>query len=248
MLALHCTLGFGGAWNGMVKVLGDRVHFVAPDLPSHGKSPDWDGQSDFPATVYDTTLALMDDAPMDVIGHSFGAVTALRLAARAPEKVRSITLIEPVFFAIAKADAPETLADHDRVAMPFTQAAAAGNMEEAARAFNRMWSTEKNVWNTLPERSRAAMTRGIHVVPSTYALLYEDTDGILAPGVLGGLDMPVQLVRGELAHGAIAATLEGLRDRIPGAVLDVIPEAGHMAPITHPQAVAAVFERVLARA
>lgn len=248
VLALHCSLAFGGAWGGMAKALGDWLTFVAPDLPSHGRSADWDGESDFPLTVFDTTLAQMDAAPMDVIGHSFGAMTALRLAARHPEKVRSLTLFEPVFFAIAKVDAPETLVDHDRAAKPFKDAVETGDMPGAARAFNGMWSTERGVWDKMPERSRVAMARAIHVVPSTYGLLYDDTDGILAPGVLARLTMQVQLVRGALTHVAITSTLEGLHTRIPGSVLEVVPDAGHMGPITHPEAVAGVFEKTLARA
>lgn len=248
VLALHCTLAFGGAWAGVAKMLGDRLTLVAPDMPSHGRSPDWDGQSDFARTVFDTTLAQMDAEPMDVIGHSFGAVTALRLAARDPDRIRSLTLFEPVFFAVALADAPDTLADHDRAARPFQQAIAAGDMAAAARAFNSMWSTERGTWDKMSEGSRMAMTRAIHVVPSTYPLLYEDTDGMLAPGVLDRLTMPVALVRGALSHAAVTATLEGLHNRIPGSVLEVIPDAGHMAPISHPQAMAEVFEAALARA
>ena len=47
--------------------------------------------------------------PIDVIGHSFGATVALRLAVEQPEKVRSLTLIEPVFFAVAGQDVPASL-------------------------------------------------------------------------------------------------------------------------------------------
>ena len=247
VLALHCTLAFGGAWGGLAKRLGDQLTFVAPDLPSHGLSADWDGQSDFPKTVIDTTLAVMDDTPMDVIGHSFGAMTALRLAARHPEKIRTLMLFEPVFFAIAKADAPETLVDHDRAAQPFRDAVDAGDMMGAARAFNGMWSTERGLWDSMPERSRLAMARAIHVVPGTVPLLYDDADGIMAPGVLERLQKPVLRARGALTHAAINSTLEGLQARIPGAALEVIPDAGHMAPISHPEAVARAFESLLAR-
>lgn len=248
VLALHCTLGFGGAWGGVAKVLGDRLTFVAPDLPSHGRSADWDARSDFAQTVFDTTLAVMDDVPMDVIGHSFGAMTALRLAAKYPERVRTLTLFEPVFFAIARLDAPDTLADHDTRLQPFRDGIDAGDMTKAARAFNGMWSTEENTWDSLPDRSKAAMARGIHVVPDTYPLLYDDTDGILAPGVLAQLTMPILLMQGALTHPAVTATLEGLQNRMSDAALSTIPGAGHMAPISHPQAVAEAFETVLSRA
>ena len=40
--------------------------------------------------------------------HSFGATVALRLATLFPDRVRSLTLVEPVFFAAAKAIAQNT--------------------------------------------------------------------------------------------------------------------------------------------
>lgn len=246
-LALHCTMAFGGAWAGMSKIMGDKMSLVAPDMPSHGRSADWDTQSSFGDTVYAASLAAMDEGPMDVIGHSFGGVIALRLAVEHPEKVRSLTVIEPVFFAVAQARAPETLKLHNEKARPFMEACETGDYATAARLFNRMWSDEGPAWDTLPERTRAAMTRGVHVVPDTTALLYEDTAGLLAPGALDALTIPTLVMRGADAHPAITATNEGLAEIIPGAVSHAVPGAGHMAPISHPQAVAEIWSDLLDR-
>jgi lipase len=246
VLALHCTMAFGGAWAGLARIMGDRLTLICPDMPSHGHSADWDERSSFDDTVFGTSLATMDDGPMDVIGHSFGAATALRLAALHPDRVRSVTMVEPVLFSVALADAPETMADHDDRAAPFFEAIEAGRRAEAARAFNRMWS-DGPAWPDLSERSRAAMTRAIHVVPDTAAFLYEDREGLLAPERLERVTMPALLIRGENAIPAMTATIEGLVRRLPDAGSAVIPGAGHMAPITDPQAVAAVFGPLLDR-
>ena len=241
-LALHCTMAFGGAWAGLSKAMPELT-LVAPDMPSHGRSADWDERSDFGDTVYAASLSAMDEGPMDVIGHSFGAVTALRLAVRHPEKVRSLTVIEPVYFCIAREDAPETIAQHDDHARPFTEAITAGDRETAARVFNRMWSAEAPKWAEMPERNRAAMVRAIHVVPDTHGFLYDDTAGLM-PG-LAGLEMPVLVMRGAAAHPAIVAVNDGLAARIPGARQAVVEGAGHMAPISHPAEVADAFRKVI---
>lgn len=246
VLALHCTLAFGGAWAGLAKLIGEDSTLIAPDMPSHGKSADWDEVSDFSDTVLQASFAAMEDAPMDVIGHSFGAATALRMAALHPERLRSLTLIEPVFFAIALRDAPGTLADHDHRAAPFNEAINAGDRPLAARMFNRMWS-ETGSWDQMPERSRAAMTRAIHVVPDTKPFLYDDTCGLLADGALDRVTMPCLLVRGEKALAAIAAVNDGLERRLPNAQQVVIDGAGHMAPISHPVAMAQAFQSLLNR-
>ncbi len=248
VLALHCTMAFGGAWAGLSKMMPDLT-VIAPDMPSHGRSADWDGSSDFGETVFQASLTAMADTPMDVIGHSFGGMTALRLAAERPDLVRSLTVIEPVFFGVARADAPETLAQHDAKAEPFRKAIEAQDYAAAARSFNGMWSDEEGPpWETLPERTRAAMTRAVHVVPDTYDFLYEDTAGLLAPGALDACTIPTLIMRGALSHPAITATNNGLAARMPNATQSVIDGAGHMAPISHPAPVAKAIAGLLARA
>jgi pimeloyl-ACP methyl ester carboxylesterase len=215
-------------------------------MPSHGGSADWDEVSDFSDTVYEAAAATLDDTPMDVVGHSFGAVAALRLAITFPEKVRSLTLIESVFFAVALQDAPETMADHDARAAPFFGAVNAGDISLAARSFNRMWS-DGPIWHSLSERSRAAMIRAIHVVPDTFGFLYEDAKGILAPGVLDAATMPSLLVRGSKTLPAVTAINDGLEARLPNASQAVIDGAGHMAPLSHPAQVSDAIRGLLMR-
>ena len=93
VLALHCTLAQGGAWKGVARGLDRVVTMTAFDLPGHGRSVDWDGQGDY----LDRTARLgagLIGAPMDLVGHSFGAVAALRIALTHPDRVRSLTLID----------------------------------------------------------------------------------------------------------------------------------------------------------
>ena len=243
VLALHCTLAFSGAWGGLARAIGDRVTLIAPDMPSHGRSADWDGTSNFADTVFDASLACLTE-PMDVIGHSFGAATALRLAVLRPDLVRTVTMIEPVFFCIARLDAPDLLAKHDIQAEAFLDDLAKGEAETAARLFNRVWSDGPR-WPDMPEQVRAAMTRAIHVVPDTSAFLYEDTEALVPR--LGDIQAPALLVRGENCLPVITAVNAGLARRIPGAEEAVIEGAGHMAPITHAQAFGTVWTDFIAR-
>jgi len=247
MLALHCTMAFGGAWAGFAKHTGEQVTLIAPDLPSHGQSVDWDEVSDFSETSFLAALSAMDEGPMDVIGHSFGGAVALRLAVAHPEKVRSLTVVEPVFLAVGAANAPEAVHKHGAVIKPSLDALQAGDFETAARIFNGMWSDEGPKWETLPVRTRAAMVRAIHVLPAQHRFLFDDTAGMLAPGGLDCVAAPTLVMRGELAHPAIIATNDGLAQIMPNAVQSVITGAGHMAPISHPKLVAEVVLELLAR-
>lgn len=237
VLALHCTLGHSGAWRGVTEALGADATLTAPDMPSHGQSPDWDGQNSFADTVFAAALACLDE-PMDVIGHSFGGAVALRLALDRPDLVRTLTMFEPVFFHVALTDAPETVAEHDEMAAPAMTALAEGDAGLAARLFNRMWS-EGPRWPDLTQASRAAMTRAIPVVPGETGFILRDSAGMLPR--LADCHLPALLVRGEGAYGIIRATNAGLARRLPDAREAVIAGAGHMAPITNPQAFAALW-------
>jgi len=246
VLALHCTIAHSGAWRGLAEVMGDAVTLITPDILTHGRSPDWDGQGDYQDRNVEAVAHLLQDG-MDIIGHSFGATIALRLTVEHPEMVRSLTMIEPVYFAVALADAPELVADHMAEATPYTEALAVGDDALAARLFNRMWSEGGPRWPDMPESTRAAMTRAIHVVPAQQASLFDDRPGMLAPGVLDRVTAPTLLLRGSKAHPAIAVVNEGLARRIPDAQSKVIEGAGHMLPITHPVETAAELRALFAQ-
>lgn len=244
LLAIHCTLAHSGAWKALARELAGEACFVAFDMPSHGRSPDWDGTSDYYAAGFRQAFALLENG-MDVIGHSFGAVVALRAAALAPEKVRSLTLIEPVFFAAALERAPEIVAAHDAEAKPFHDAFWEGDHERSARMFNRMWANGTR-WDDLPDVARAAMVRAIPVVPACSAAIYDDSEGLLSQGALEALTMPVRLLRGTSSHPVMTPVLEGLAAHLPNARIEVIEGAGHMLPLSHAAETAAVLRQLFA--
>ena len=97
-----------GSLTGLIGALADRITATLYDLPSHGRSSDWDGTGDLHDVATDMGRALLTE-PMDLIGHSFGATVAMRLAMEHPEMVRSVTMIEPVYFAPAIADHPDEM-------------------------------------------------------------------------------------------------------------------------------------------
>ncbi|MTI00457.1 alpha/beta fold hydrolase [Roseibium sp. RKSG952] len=234
VLALHCTIAHSRAWAGLAAALKDEATLIAPDMLFHGQSPDWDGEGDVFEAVTRQALDQLTE-PLDVIGHSFGGMIALRLAIEYPELVRSAVLIEPVFFAVVKQDAPHLVQDHDREAQPYLTALAAKDNRLAARLFNRMWTLDDGPrWPDLPERTRAAMERGIQLVAPVEDVLFDDRLGLLKAGQLDRATMPVLLLRGSRTQPTIQVINTGLQNRLPSASDRVIDGAGHMLPISHP--------------
>ena len=251
VLAVHCTLAQSGAWKGVARGLSGQARVTAFDLPGHGRSADWDGQGDLPDAVARMGCALLDAAlgtapRVDLVGHSFGAIVALRMAQLAGARIRTLTLIEPVLMCAARGTA--ALADIDARALPMEDMMARGDLAGAARHFNAMWSDARApAWTDLSPAARAGMIRAIPLVPACNAALYHDSLGFLAPGGLDALACPVQLIRGSATDPVIGEINDQLAARLPGAENKIIAGAGHMVPITHSSQTAAELSAFFAR-
>jgi 2-succinyl-6-hydroxy-2,4-cyclohexadiene-1-carboxylate synthase len=98
LLLLHGFTGRGAAWGAHADAFARALRVIAVDLPGHGRSgtaaPD---RMTVERTADDlaTILRRTDAAPTDVLGYSFGARIALRLAVAHPAVVRRLVLESP---------------------------------------------------------------------------------------------------------------------------------------------------------
>ncbi|MGV9292557.1 alpha/beta fold hydrolase [Amycolatopsis sp. NPDC003676] len=98
VVLVHGVGSHAGSWRKVVdERWGKRFRIIAFDLRGHGRSgwePPWTH-----ATYVDDLLESVDalglDRP-DWVGRSFGGRLMLDLAARAPERIRRLALLEPV--------------------------------------------------------------------------------------------------------------------------------------------------------
>ncbi len=225
--------------------LSDLLTMTAFDLPSHGGSSDWDGSGDLHDVTTDMGRDLLSE-PMDLIGHSFGATVAMRLAIEHPEMVRSLTMIEPVYFAAALEDHPEEINKAMELTQEFDKAWETGDKYAAARVFNRAWG-DGTPWSEFSDRARSYMAERIHFVPASAPFLYHDNAGLLKDDKFSRATMPSLLIAGG-ASGEIARVVNGaIARRLPDARCVEVEGAGHMAPITHPVGVAKAIRELLER-
>lgn len=237
-MLLHCSLAHSGAWAPLAGRLEDRLTMTAFDMPGHGRSGDWrSGDIQAACVAMAAELIEAQGAPVDFIGHSFGGTVGLRLAVERPELLRSLVAIEPVFMAVARADHPEGQAAEEARLDGFRQAADAGDHRRAAREFMASWGLG-DAWADLSEQAKARRTRAMQAITTGEPAIYEDTAGLLRPGGLDSVDLPVLLVEGALSPDPIRWVNDGLARRLPRAERAVIEGADHMAPLTHPAAVA----------
>lgn len=103
VVALHGWFGWSEGWGADVprllqSALGDQADLHWMDYRGYGRRIDEAGAYTLDEIAGDV-LARMNDAGVDrfsLVGHSMGGAAALRVAATAPERVRSLVGISPV--------------------------------------------------------------------------------------------------------------------------------------------------------
>lgn len=232
---IHCGLADGRAWDGLIEALVLDCDPVLIELPGHGTADDWDESRDFSDQAIEIALEALPSEPVPIIGHSLGAVIALRLAIEKFYRVSSLVMIEPVFFAAVKGTDVGDKAARDMA--PYQRKLQAGSPAMAARTFFDLWGNGRP-WEDIPEERRRYMVDRIGLIEAGDVLLWEDRPELLRPGRLEEIEVPVTLVEGAKSHPVVPAIVDALGRRISDAEGITVPGAGHMVPLTHPMVVA----------
>src|SRR5215467_11920573 len=108
VLLLHGSASSSAMWTPVINALKSRFRLLAPDLIGYGRTDPWPDGSDF---GLEDELRLIEPLiqheprGVHVVAHSYGGVVALALARAGRVAIRSLTLIEPVAFHMARSDA-----------------------------------------------------------------------------------------------------------------------------------------------
>lgn len=243
---VHCSLAHSGAWKGVAPYLSASHACRAFDMPGHGRSGPWDGQGVYQDTVCGQILGMIADwdAPVDLVGHSFGATAALRIAATRPELVRRLVLIEPVFFTAAYQADPEFGAAQMEKGREVYEGFRTKNYRAAAIAFLRDWGGGQP-WEEMSATQQELFTEQMKIVEAVYVTNNGDPDGILGQGRIAAMRIPTLLIDGGDSPEASHRINLALRDLIAGSRIETVPGAGHMVPISHADVVGPMVKAFL---
>lgn len=231
ILALHPSLAHGGVFAGL-----GLPGLIAPDMIGHGTARDWDGRGDLHTECTRDALEVAQglQGPIHLIGHSFGATVALRMALERPELLQSLVLIEPVLFCAARADEAPEYRDFAANHRQFETMLAQKDLIGAARHFQEIWGDGRD-FDQAPRPVQRYIIDRLPLIMAQVAALHEDSAGIMGYLRLESLGLPVLLVSGSQSPPIIAAIHRALAARLPNVQQLVIAGAGHMLPLTHPE-------------
>lgn len=217
-------------WKNLEAALAPTHRVLAPDLVGYGARPRWPLAEPFHFQTDVELLMSIATEPMHVVGHSYGGLLALQLALQQPDRVRSLTLYEPVAFGVLER------AEFD---LPAIDPAAPDGWLEA---FVDWWNGP-GAWHKLGDETKAAFRDVAWKLSEEVRSLSIDRTGARYAEV----DQPTLLLGGGKTTALERAVLDALAVTLPHATLRIFPELGHMGPITHAAAVnAAIVEHVIA--
>ncbi|HEY1881638.1 MAG TPA: alpha/beta hydrolase [Candidatus Cybelea sp.] len=233
VLFVHGWQADRSVWGGVIAALGPDARAVDVDLRGSGELRDIPGPftvERFAADLREIVERLEDPGPVVVVGHSMGAMVAMRLAIDAPELVAALVLVAPV--PASGAGFSEKGANHLRATVRDREAA----RKWLTRTFHN--TPEADEFERLCEAAeRGDPDAALESFESwTNADFAEETQKISAPAVVIAPEHDTP----EIYERKVAALL-------PNARFVLLRNCGHYAIIERPEAIAQEIAAVIRR-
>ncbi len=241
LLCLHCSSGSGRQWRALTTPLAEHLDVRTPDLIGYAPPGRWPGG--VPVSLDDEADRVIEtlgdtDVPLHLLGHSYGGAVAMQMALRHPGRFASMTLYEPVRFALlfgdhsGDPDAAEIESARYEIVTAgnrFGLTVMSGRHEEAAELFTDYWAGAP-AWRGMDERRRWLQTALMPKVHAEYLAVFSDR---VPPDAWSSLDIPVRLIGGTRSPLPARAVMKQLARRLPRATTVSLGGVGHMGPISH---------------
>jgi 3-oxoadipate enol-lactonase len=213
-------------WDSQVPGLAERFRVLRYDQHGHGRSPAAPGPYDLQRLGTDV-LDLLDRIGVErahFAGVSLGGMIGMWLAERAPERIDRLALV----CTSAQLD-PD--AWHERAALVRAQ-----GVQPLVDVTLDRWFTP-----AYPDRARfGRMFRACD--PAGYAACCEAIATMDVQDGLAGITAPTLVIAGRDDPATPPAHAERIAGAIPGARLEVLPDAAHLANAEQPEAVNRLFQ------
>jgi esterase len=240
---LHGGAQNAHTWDTVIVGLGEPA--LAVDLPGHGRSA-WRDDGDYTPTQNADALepVLREHARRAdlVVGMSLGGLTAIRLAAAAPDLVRELVVVDV------------TPSAYDRFTQMTNAERGATALTTGRRVFPDFASMLEVTVAAAPHRDRESLRRGVfhnsrRLPDGTWTWRYDSlrkmSDFTELWADISVLTVPVTLVRGGASAFVTDEDVAEFARRRPGLRVHVVAGSGHAVQSDAPRELVAILREVL---
>ena len=227
IIFVHGSLSDGGYWSDQLPEFAKHYRAIAYsrryNLPNDNPT-----QPGYSAAVDADDLALLIQSlhlgRAVIVGHSYGALTALFLAAKHPELVQAMVLCEPPAVSLLKGTPAYDDIQRHMVA-PMQQAFRAGDREGGVAAFIDYVLRDPQRWEKMPPAGREEMLRNAHEwdVMMTRGTLFPT----ITPAEVRRIRTPTLLIAGAKSYPFLLEISRRLEGLLPNRETIVLPTARH---------------------
>ncbi len=228
-------------WEAQVAHFRGRYRCIAYDHRGQGRSAEANLSVVGMELVYDDAVALIDRLtrdPVHFVGLSMGGFVGMRIAARRPERLRTLALLETS----AEPEPPENVPRYERLAV-VARLFGVGVVSERVMKimFSRSFldgptrAAERAFWKARLLENKRTIDRAVRGVTQRRGVTDE----------LGAIRTRTLVAVGEEDVATVPAKSERIHRAISGSRLVRIPNAGHSSSIEQPALVNEALESLL---
>lgn len=246
VIFVHGSLSDGGYWADQIGPFASQYRAIAysrrynypntnPAQPGYSAVIDSDDLAAFINTIHLGKVV--------VIGHSYGALTALFLAARHPELVRALVLAEPPAISLLphvhdkdEAERGKEMFDdiQQRMVRPMQRAYRKGDREEGIRIFIDYVLNDPHAWDKMSQSSRDQTLKNAREwdVMLTTGTLFP----AIAPQAVRRISAPVLILMGAKTYPFLGVIGRELARLLSNSRTIIFSDAGHQMWLQDPEA------------
>jgi pimeloyl-ACP methyl ester carboxylesterase len=245
VVLIHSSVSANRQWRALTDALKDRYRVLAINLYGYGDTTPWPATA--PQSLYaqaQLVLALCEEmnAPIHLVGHSFGGSVALKAAAILGARAGSLVLLEPnPFYLLRQNGRTEAFLEARGLRDHVKSYGALGDWPKVAERFADYWLGDGS-WSAMTEKRRAAFAESL---PPNFhewdAVMDEET----TIEQWRKLEARTLVVSDAATRLPIRAIVSLFAEVCPHWSFHTLPEGGHMAPLTRPELINPVVRRFL---
>ncbi len=240
IIILHGLYGSSDNWHSIARALSDSFTVYTVDLRNHGNSPH-DAVHTYQALA-DDVVEFMNRLQLKkaiFIGHSMGGKVALKFGQNHPELVERMVIVDISPTGYIGTETPETISHRNIIqSLLELNPDTILSREEADRMLQSHIPSDK-VRQFLLKNLKRNTTGGFYWnmnIPALADNMDAIFQGVLPDENHPAPDFPMLFIKGEQSDYIRPSDMEVISRLYPGAVMTIIPEAGHWIHAEQPEA------------